>query len=100
MMRVYDKEFKINAVTLCKSSGRPSKEIAEELGIPYSSLKTWVRQYAQNQQESFPGKGYVKPIDLELTNLRKENACLRQERDILKKALAIFSHPQGKGISS
>ncbi|OJW47897.1 MAG: hypothetical protein BGO67_03130 [Alphaproteobacteria bacterium 41-28] len=98
-MRTYDKDFKINAVNLYKSSGRSLKTIAEELGPATSTLSQWVQDYKKEGGQSFPGKGKVKSSEEELKALRKELAHVRQERDILKKAVAIFSGPQGKGIS-
>jgi transposase len=59
-------------------------------------LGNWKREYLKDQGGSFPGKGHVRPEDEELLRLRRESADLREERDILKKALAIFSR-QGKG---
>lgn len=97
-MRTYDKEFKINAVNLQKSSGRSITTIARELGVGVSTLSKWIQQFSQDGQGSFPGKGHVKTHEEELRALRKELLHVRQERDILKKALAIFSVPQGKGI--
>lgn len=98
-MRTYDKDFKINAVNLYKSSGRSLKTIAEELGLAISTLSQWVQDYKKEGGQSFPGKGQVKPHEEELRALRKELSHVRQERDILKKAVAIFSGPQGKGTS-
>ena len=98
-MRMYDKEFKINAVNLYKSSGRSLKTIGQELGLATSTMSKWVRQYSRDGDGSFPGKGRAKASEEELRALRKELAHVRQERDILKKAVAIFSGPQGKGTS-
>lgn len=98
-MRTYDKDFKINAVNIYKSSGRSLKKIAEELGLATSTLSQWVQDYKKEGTQSFPGKGQVRSSEEELRALRKELAHVRQERDILKKAVAIFSGPQGKGIS-
>ncbi len=98
-MRTYDKDFKINAVNLYKSSGHSLKTIAEELGLAVSTLSQWVQDYKKEGGQSFPGKGQVKPYEEELRALRKELTHVRQERDILKKAVAIFSGPQGKGTS-
>jgi transposase-like protein len=92
--RTYDKEFKLNAIRLFLESGRPSKQISAELGIPDGTLVTWVRSYKKNGGDVFPGKGNVKPSDEEVINLRKELAIAREERDILKKALGIFSSPR------
>jgi transposase-like protein len=65
--------------------------ISSELGIPTNTLVTWVRSHKKDGAEVFPEKGYLKPSDLELAKLRKELADVREERDILKKALGIFS---------
>ena len=89
--RKYDKEFKINAVNLCLSSDRGYSEIAKDLGIPGSTLHSWVDAHQRDGKEAFPGKGHLKPSDAEMAELRKELAIVREERDILKKALGIFS---------
>ena len=99
-MRSYDKDFKINTVNLYKSSGRSLSTIAEELGLATSTLSHWVREHKQEGNEVFPGKGKVKASEEEVKTLRKELLHVRQERDILKKAVAIFSEPRGKGMSS
>lgn len=99
-MRIYDKEFKLNAVNLYKSSGRSLTTIANELGLATSTLGHWVKDYKKDGTQSFPGKGQVKSSEEELRALRKELMHVRQERDILKKAVAIFSGPQGKGTNS
>jgi transposase len=90
-VRNYDKEFKLNAVALYKESGRSYKQISEELGIPPSTLVGWIKEQEACGTESFPGKGYIKQSDMEVVQLRKELAIAREERDILKKALGIFS---------
>jgi len=98
-MRIYDKDFKINAVNLYKSSGRSLKRIAEELGLSTSTLSNWVQEYKKEEGQSFSGKRDVKSSEAEIRDLRRELLHVRQERDILKKAVAIFSEPRGKGIS-
>jgi transposase len=89
--RQYDKEFKKNAVNLYLKANRSYEEVGSELGIPGSTLASWVNQQKKNGEESFPGKGYLKQSDEELMQLRKELQIVREERDILKKALGIFS---------
>jgi transposase len=89
--RNYDKGFKKNAVTLCKTSEKSFKEIAENLGMPTSTLASWVKADRRDGEEAFPGKGHIKSSDAEVVQLRKELAIAREERDILKKALGIFS---------
>lgn len=92
--RGYDKEFKINAVKLYLASGKKYQEISKELGIPMGTLVTWIMNHRKYGEEAFPGKGNLKPSDAEVANLRKELAIVREERDILKKALGIFSSRQ------
>lgn len=89
--RKYDKEFKLNAIKLHLTSGRSYKQTSEELGIPSGTLVSWIDSYKKDGQEAFPGKGYVKSSDADTMQLRKELAIVREERDILKKALGIFS---------
>lgn len=90
-MRVYDKEYKLNAVRLHREAGRTAKQTSEELGIPYGTFKGWIEGYKNEGTEAFPGKGSLKGSDAEVVGLRKELAIAREERDILKKALGIFS---------
>lgn len=99
-MKTYDKDFKMNAVNLQKSRGRSINIIAQESGLSASSLSKWVREYSQDGNESFPGKDHTKAYEEELRALRKELIHVRQERDILKKVVAIFSEPRGKSILS
>ena len=89
--RAYDKEFKLNAVQLYLKDNRSYRELGKELGIPSDTLSGWVKSYKKEGKEAFPGKGHVKASDEELVKLRKELAIAREERDILKKALGIFS---------
>jgi transposase len=90
-LRKYDKEFKINAVNLYLKGDRSYEQIGDELGIPGATLASWVEKHKKEGGEAFPGKGHLKPSDAELMQLRKELAIVREERDILKKALGIFS---------
>lgn len=89
--RVYDKEFKLSAVKLHIEEGRSAKEVSEGLGIPYGTFSGWLESYKNDGKEAFPGKGSLKASDAELAQLRKELAIAREEGDILKKALGIFS---------
>jgi transposase len=89
-VRRYDKEFKINAINLCLSSNKGYVEISKDLGVPTSTLHSWVEAHQKDGIEAFPGKGRLKPSDEEVAYLRKELAHVREERDILKKALGIF----------
>jgi len=91
----YTREFKVEAVGLLNSSGKSGHEIEADLGIGTGMIYKWRRQLEAESSEgirAFPGNGT--PRDEELAKLRKENAVLREERDILRKAVAIFSKPK------
>ena len=93
--RKYDREFKLEAVRLVTEGGRGVLEVARDLGIHENLLYNWRRRYLDDTVHAFPGKGHLKPADEELRSLKKELADVKEERDILKKALAIFSkHPR------
>ena len=89
--RVYDQEFKKEAVRLFLKNERSASEIAKDLGISDWALYRWTHEYQKDPENAFPGKGHLKPEDEEMRRLQRENAILKEERDILKKALAIFS---------
>jgi transposase len=89
--RKFDAEFKCEAVRLITSGGRKVSEVARNLGIRDNLLHRWKRQLLDDSTQAFPGKGHLKPEDEELRRLKKQLADVTEERDILKKALAIFS---------
>ena len=88
--RSYDKEFKLNAVALYKS-GKSQAKICRDLGIPGSTFAGWIKEDSFGNVDIFRGSGKVKASDEELTNIKKMLEDVTLERDILKKALAIFS---------
>jgi transposase len=93
--RKHDKQFKEEAIRLVTEGGRQVTEVAGSLGIHENLLRTWKRKHKEDPAGSFPGKGHLKPQEEELRRLQKENANLKEDREILKKALAIFSkHPK------
>ncbi len=89
--RKFDSEFKIEAVKLVIERGTPIAEAARNLGIHGNLLHKWKKQYLNDTEEAFPGKGRLKPQDEEMRRLTRKLADVEEERDILKKALAIFS---------
>ena len=89
--RKYDREFKLNAVKLYNESGKGLEAVSNNLGIPITTLAGWVKQSREHGEKGFVGSGAVMPCNEELFRLRRELADARQERDILKKAVAIFS---------
>lgn len=90
----YTREFKLEALRLVETSGKRVAEIERDLGLSSGLLYYWKKKFSADGEEAFPGSGRLKPEDEELRRLRRENDLLRQERDILKKALTIFSQEQ------
>ena len=88
--RVYDKEFKINAIKL-HENGKSGGQVCRDLGIPRSTFSGWLQEYRSEGNSSFPGSGNIKDSNVDLYKLKKELDDTKMERDILKKALAIFS---------
>lgn len=94
--RTYTKEFKLEALELLKKSGRSAGQIERELGITPGLLVKWRARY-----QAIAKRGVSGEIDLELTDieaaqreirrLKRKLAEVEEEREILKKALNIFS---------
>jgi transposase len=92
--RTYTREFKLEALRLLESSGKSATQIERELGIGDGNLYRWKLRFSQDGEDAFPGHGRLTPEQERIRQLERENEILRQERDILKKAVAIFSHPK------
>jgi len=85
----YDKEFKAQAIKLALSSSQPIHKTAKELGVKETTLYSWIKANRDTYIKQDDEKGI--DIHSELAKLRKENARLREEREILKKAAAFFA---------
>jgi len=92
--RQYSEEFKKDAVGHSLTSEKTVEEVAQDLGIAHSNLNRWRVQYRKKGELAFPGNGKQRltPQEEEIRRLKKELYDVRQERDILKKALAIVRH--------
>ena len=89
--RTYTQEFKVEAVKLVTEQGRSVAEAARSLGIGENLLRSWKISFQANGDQAFPGKGHLPAIEEELRRLRAENKRLAMERDLLKKATAVFA---------
>ena len=87
----YDRQFKLEAVRLSYERGRSVSGLARNLGFSANVLHRWRKQLANGGETAFPGKGHMTPEQEELRRLRRELADVTEERNILKKALAVFS---------
>ena len=92
--RNYPSEFKLEAVRLYESTNKSMSEVERELGITPYLLSKWVHQFRQEEEQAFPGKGKLIEREEELRRLRREVEILKQEREILKKVVVIFSQPK------
>jgi transposase len=89
--RKFGREFKIEAVRLIKDRGVSVAQASRDLEVHENVLRKWVKDFAADPAQAFPGPGQMKPEQLEIERLRREVAKLKAERDILKKAAAYFA---------
>ena len=88
----YSREFKVEAVRMLKDGRRPGSEIAMELGIKRTLLYRWKDELENKGDKAFQGSGKPKAEDRsEVSRLRQELREVKEERDILKKAVAYFT---------
>jgi transposase-like protein len=90
--RSYNEEFKREAVKLAESIG--ATQAAHDLGIDRSLVSSWKKSLATEGTDAFRGKGHPTEEQSEMLRLRRENATLRAEREILKKAAEFFMREQ------
>ena len=95
---MYDREFKLMAVELMESH-KTVAEVSKELGVPTKLLYQWRTKFQEKGKHSFSGNGIksLTPEEAEIEKLKKELREVEIERDILKKAVGIFSKRDGKG---
>ncbi len=89
--RYFSREFKRDAVQLVVEKGLLVSKVARDLDIHPNMLHRWRREFLDDGKHAFIGKGHLKPEEAELRRLQKELEDVKEERDILKKALAVFS---------
>ena len=89
--KTYTREFKLEAVRLMKSSGKSTSQIARDLGVSETALYNWCKQLAEQGEQAFPGSGHQTAEQEEIRRLKRELEVTRQERDILKKVVSIYS---------
>ena len=95
--RRHDETFKRAAVELLVSSGKPVKQIAEELGVSIWNLRDWKKRY--RPEPSRPARSLAE-AEAENLALREELQRVKNQRDILKKTLGILSAPSDNGLSA
>lgn len=93
--RTFTEEYKAEVVRLCSEPGKTAYGVARELGLSTSMVTRWVKQAAIDRGDGTSG-ALTTAEKQELAALRRENRQLRQEREILRKATALFA----KGVTS
>ena len=84
--RKFDQDFKDGAVDIVLTSGRPVAEVARDLGVHEGTLGNWVDKRRRSETA-----GVLREDErAELLRLRKENAELRMQRDVLKKSVVLW----------
>jgi transposase len=97
--KVYSREFKLETLRLLKSSGKTKADLERELGLYPGQIHLWERAFNKEGgkvEQAFPGTGHQSEAEAEVSRLKRELEIVRQERDILKKAIAIFSKTQDR----
>jgi transposase len=87
----YDAEFKRESVRLADTSGKTDRQIERDLGLYQGAIRRWRDELEADPIDAFPGTGHQKPLEEENRRLLRELDIAREERDILKKVVAIFS---------
>ena len=91
--RTYTDEFKLDAINLWQTSDKSAAAVENELGITHGLLSKWKAQLKVEGEAAFPGRGHMTLEQEKIRQLERKLRVAEQERDILKKAIAIFSTP-------
>ena len=92
--RSFSREFKLEAVRLVRERGVSVAQASRDLDLHENMLRKWVKDFAADPAQAFPGQGQMKAEQAEIERLRREVQKLKAERDILKKAAAYFAKDQ------
>lgn len=99
--RTFNREYKLEVIELARTSGKSKAQLERELGLTAGQIGNWekalerVGRHGGHREQAFPGTGHQSEAEAELRRVRRELEIVTQERDILKKAVAIFSKTQG-----
>lgn len=96
----YDGDFKCEAVRIADVAEVTDRQVERDLGLYQGAIRTWRKDLEADPVDAFPGAGHQKPLEEEVRRLRRELEIAREERDILKKAVAIFSKTPKAGSGS
>ena len=89
--RHFSREFKMDAVQMVTEKKMSVRKVAEDLDIHPNLLQIWKSRFLKDGEKAFSGKGRIAPEKAQIRRLEKDLERIKEERDILKKALAVFS---------
>lgn len=81
--RKFSREFKIEAVKLVRERGVSVAQAGRDLGVHENVLRKWVKEFASDPVQAFPGHGQMKPEQLEIERLRREVCGFRKNRTVV-----------------
>lgn len=84
-------EYKKEIIKLVTERRKKISELAKDIGVTPASVRRWIKQYSEYGKDAFPGKGNLMSEDEKIRKLLRDNIDLKEENEILKKAMAIFS---------
>jgi len=87
-------EYKKEIIRLITEGGKKVTDVAKDIGVTETSVRRWLNQYGEHGTNAFPGKGHLRPEDEKLRKLKRELADIKEENEILKKAMRIFTRPE------
>ena len=93
IQKKYSKEFKLEAIRMYENGDRTITEVEQALGITAGLLWKW-KENLKNQpqkEEAFPGNGRLTDTEARIRQLERENALLKEDKEILKKVLTMYS---------
>ena len=91
MRNRYDRDFKISAIKLILEKHQSISKLSRDFGVSQNSLHKWMKAFLEDSRNCFPGNGKVADHEEEIRQLKGELELVKEERDILKKAVGIFS---------
>lgn len=92
--KTYPVEYKKEIIRLVTEQGKKVKDVAKDIDVTETSIRRWIKQYGEHGDDAFPGRGKLRSEDEEFRKLKKELADIKEENEILKKAMAIFTNPE------
>lgn len=97
--KTYTREFKLEVVHLADNTDKPIAHLEQDLGLSVGTIHHWRRQVFVDGEEAFPGSGRMTGQAELIRRLKREVKVLREERDILKKAIVVFSQGERRSTS-